>query len=165
MSNKRILLLVLLTSVLISGCIFDKDGTGKQINESKFIPQKDLPAGFTFMAIHETSVDIGNSSINAIEGVYRNNKGEDMYVQALENNTPSALVNEYKLMYKDANYDPFEEIFVNGHKATKVKDYNTINGQRTLHYTIIWATEKYMMLVGASTDAESVMNLASATGI
>ena len=165
MSNKKILLLVLLTSVFISGCIFDKDDNGKQINGSKFIPQKDLPAGFTYMAIHETSVDIGNSSINAIEGVYRNSKGEDMYIQALENNSPSALINEYKLRYKDANWDPFEEIFVNGHKATKVKDYTTMNGQQTPKYSIIWATEKYMMLVGSSIDAQSVMNLASATGI
>lgn len=164
MSDKKILLLVLLTSVFISGCIFDKDN-GKQINESKFIPQNDLPAGFTYMAIHETSVDIGDSSINAIEGVYRNSRGEDMYIQALENNAPSALVNEYKLRYKDANWDPFEEIFLNGHKATKIKDYTTMNGQQTPKYSIIWATEKYMMLVGSSIDAQSVMNLASATGI
>jgi hypothetical protein len=164
MSNKFILLLVLFTTVFIAGCIFDKEDKGIQINGSEFIPQKNLPVGFTFMGIHENHVEIGNFSADAIEGVYRNDRGEDIYVQVYSNKNPEELIKEYKLLYKDLNYDPFQEVSVNGHNATKITDYTIKNGEQKPRYTIVWATEKFMILVGSSDDFQSVMNLTSATG-
>ena len=160
MLKKPILLLVLLaTSVFISGCIF---GNGADTPEG--IPETDLPAGFTYMGAHEAPVNIGGSLINATEGVYRNSNGEDVYIQLIKNDKPDALIDQYRLQYKDANYNPFEEVSINGHKATKVTDYTTINGKQKAHYTIIWAADKLFVIVGSSTEPQSVMSLASATG-
>ncbi len=157
MSDKSVLLLVLFATVFISGCIFDKESM-----KSDFIPQSNLPPGYTYMGIHETAVPVGDTSLNAVEGVYRYN-GDDLYIQAIKNENPSALISRYKLKYKDANYDPFEEVSFNGHKATKVADYPTINGKQKPKYTVIWATGEYMLIVGSSTEASSVMALATAT--
>ncbi len=160
MSDKSVLLLVLFATVFISGCIFDKD---KANIKSEFIPQENLPNGYTYMGIHETAVPIGDTSLSAIEGVYRYN-GDDLYIQAIKNDNPEALITKYKLKYKDANYNPFEEVSVNGHKATRVTDYPTINGKQQPKYTIIWASGKSMLIVGSSTEVYPVMALATATG-
>ena len=160
MSNKFIILLVLLTTVFISGCIFDKE---KETIQSDYIPQTNLPSGYIYMAIHEASIDIGNSSLNALEGVYRYN-GDDLYIQTIKNENPDALIAQYKLRYKDANYNPFEEVTINGHKAIRVTDYQTINGEQKPVYTLIWSTGKFMIIVGSSTEPYTVMGLATATG-
>jgi hypothetical protein len=159
MSNKFVLLLLLFSTVLISGCIFDKE----KATNSNFIPQTNLPSGYTYMGTHEVSIDIGNLSLSAVEGVYRYN-GNDLYIQAINNDNPNALIAEYKLIYKDANYDPFENVTVNGHTALKVTDYAIINGQQKPKYTVLWSTGKFMIIVGPSTDSNSVMALATVTG-
>lgn len=161
MSKKLLMLLALFISVVfISGCISEKDET----TESKFIPQTSLPSGFTYMGTNpEATIDIGTSQVKAVEGVYRHNM-DDLYVQVIKNENPEELIARYKLRYKDANYDPFEEVYVNGHKATKVTDYSTISGKQEARYTMIWATEGFMLIVGGSSDVQSVMSLASATG-
>ncbi|MCZ7355798.1 MAG: hypothetical protein O8C66_07685 [Candidatus Methanoperedens sp.] len=161
MSNKSILFLILIVpAILISGCIFSKP---TQVTpQSQVIPQKNLPSGFTFMGIHEATVDIGGSSMNATEGVYRNNN-EDIYIQVIKNDQPSFLVDQYKQTYKNAKYDPFEEVLFNGHNATKVKDYETKNGKQLMTFTVIWANVDSMIIVGSSNDSNSVLNLAAAT--
>ncbi len=116
------------------------------------------------MGTHDTPINFVTPSINATEGVYRTNKGEDAYIQVIENDNPEALVSQYKQQYKDAMYDPFQEIYLNGHKATQVTDYTTINGKQQPNYVVIWATEKAMILATSPTaDAQTVMALASAT--
>lgn len=165
MSNKFIRLSILLaTIVFISGCIFNNN-TGTQVNtlESAIIPKTNLPSGFTYMGIHEPAVEIGGSSMNATEGVYRYN-GDDIYIQVIKNDKPDALIAQYKLDYKDAKYNPFEEISFNGHKATQVTDYSTINGHQKSYYTVIWANDIYMFIVGKSPNAQALIALASATG-
>ncbi len=166
MSYKSALTLILLIiAVLISGCIFDKDK--EKTNppaKSDLIPTTNLPDGFTYMGTHDTPINFVTPSINATEGVYRTNKGEDAYIQVIENDNPEALVSQYKQQYKDAMYDPFQEIYLNGHKATQVTDYTTINGKQQPNYVVIWATEKAMILATSPTaDAQTVMALASAT--
>lgn len=169
MQKKFLLMpLLLITSLLISGCIFDKDnGTAPPV-KSDVIPTTNLPTGFTYMGTHETPVNIGGSSINATEGVYRNN-GEDVYIQVIENGNPGALVAQYKQQVKKeykGGYDPFREIYLNGHNATQVTDYTTINAQQKPNYAIIWATGKAMILVSSPTaDIQTVLALASATGV
>ncbi len=160
MSDKFVLLLLLFSTVFISGCIFDKEN--ETIN-SNFIPQTNLPSGYTYLGTHETSISIGNSSLNAVEGVYRYN-GDDLYIQTIKNENPDALIAQYKLIYKDANYNPFEEVTINGHKAIRVTDYTTINGQQKPKYTLMWSAGKFMIIVGSSTDSYTVMGLATATG-
>jgi hypothetical protein len=163
MANKYVLILLAAT-VILSGCVFDKNGTTNPPVKPHLIPQTNLPSGFTYMGSHETPVNIGGSFINATEGVYRNN-GEDFYIQVINNSNPEALITQYKLQYKDAKYNPFTEISLNGHKATQVTDYSTVNGEQKSHYTILWATENAMILVSSPTaDAQTVTALATATG-
>ncbi|MCZ7398993.1 MAG: hypothetical protein O8C62_04825 [Candidatus Methanoperedens sp.] len=164
MSKKLWISAVLIITVLISGCIFDKEKVD-QNSTSGHIPQTDLPAGFTYMGIHETPVDIGGTLINATEGVYRYNNVQDVYIQVINNDNPENLIAIYKQRYSKVKYDPFKEISLNGHKATQVTDYTTINGNNTPNYTIIWATEKAMILVSSPTsDAQTLLAIATATG-
>ena len=161
MSNKFVLLLLLFSTVFISGCIFDKE---KATIKSDFIPQTNLPSGYTYLGIHETSINIGNYSFSAVEGVYRY-KGNDLYIQTIKNDTPDALITQYKMQPKYINAkNPFEDVTVNGHTALRVTDYPTINGQQKPQYTVMWSTGKFLIIVGSSTDSYSVMALATATG-
>jgi len=168
MSKKIILLTIFLAAtVFISGCIIDKDkeNTGNQSEtvKSDIIPTINLPSGITFMAIHETNVDIGNFSRKAKEGIYRTDQGEDIYVQVFESESPEELINEYKSQYKDAGYDPFTEIYFNGHNATMVTFYFTSNGNQVSKYNVIWTNNNSMIKVGSSIDAQNVRNMATAT--
>lgn len=166
MSNKIVFLSILLIiTVFVSAFIFNGDTGTPENNQTgpDFIPKANLPAGFTFMGIHETALNIGGSSINAIEGVYRYN-GDDIYIQAIKNDKPDALINQYKLQYKDKKYNPFQEISLNGHMATQITDYTTVMGQQKPFYSLIWPKGDYMILVGSSSDAGAVTNLATATG-
>lgn len=166
MSYKFILMLLLLiATVFIAGCI-DKDKDANPPVKYELIPTTGLPDGFTYMGIHETSLEIGSSSINATESVYRNN-GEDFYIQVIKNDDPEALLAQYKLQkqkeFKSGN-NPFQEISLNGHKATQVTDYTTINGKQTQNFAVIWATEKTTIIVSSPTaDIQKVIALASVT--
>ncbi|MFZ2410477.1 MAG: hypothetical protein WAW23_02795, partial [Candidatus Methanoperedens sp.] len=127
------------------------------------IPTTGLPEGITFMGSHETYVEIGGSLINATEGVYRN-KGEDFYIQVIKNNDTDDLIARYKSMYKNVRYEPFQEISLNGHKATQITDYTTINGKQQPNYAVIWAIEKATIIVSSPTaDIQAVIALATAT--
>jgi len=166
MSKKIIILSIFITaSILISGCIFDKNnGTkGNETINSKIIPTINLPSGFTYMAVHETNIDNRNFSHIAIEGVYRTDQGEDIYVQVFETEKPQELLDEYKAQYKDEGYNPFTDIYFNGHKATKIVSYFTSEGRSVPKYSIIWTINNSMIRVGSSTDAQKVINLATAT--
>lgn len=166
MSKKIILLTIFLAAtVFISGCIIDNENNGNKSEtiKSDIIPTVNLPSGFTFMAIHETKVDFGNFSEKAKEGIYRTEDGEDIYVQVFESESPEELLNEYKSQYKDAGYDPFTEISFNGHKATRVMFYFTSDGKSVSKYNIVWTNKDSMIKVGSSTDAQKVINLATAT--
>lgn len=168
MSKKSIILTIFIAaSILISGCIFDKyNGTTgnetKTIN-SDIIPTINLPSGFTYMAVHDTIIENGNFSHKATEGVYRTDQGEDIYVQVFETEKPVELLDEYKAQYKDEGYDPFTDIYFNGHKATKVMSDSTSNGKSVPKYNVIWTFNNSMIKVGSSTDAQKVINLATAT--
>jgi len=168
MSKKFIILSIFIAaSILISGCITDKNN-GTKGNEtttinSDIIPTINLPSGFTYMSVHDADVEIGNFSKKATEGIYRTEQGEDIYVQVFKTEKPEELLEEYKAQYKDAGYDPFTDIYFNGHKATKVMYYFTSNGKSVPKYNIIWAINNSMIKVGSSTDAQKVINLATAT--
>jgi hypothetical protein len=177
MSIKSISLLILLaTAVLLSGCISDKDGNkvnntivinNSTINttESGLFPKTNLPSGYSFETIHETKVEIGNSSFDATEGIYRYNNGY-AEVQAIKNENPANLIDLYMSKYKEANYNPFEEISFNDHKATIVTDYITKSGKQVPKYTVIWTKGTYMFIVfnEEPTDSKTVVTFATASG-
>jgi hypothetical protein len=164
MSNKFVLLLIfLITAVFISGCI---DGNKTKATELALIPTTGLPAGFTYMGTHDIGVEIGGKPINATEGVYR--KGEDdIYIQVIGTENPGALLEQYKADFKKKfadKYNPFEDISLNGHPATKVADITITNGKPITVYSITWTTENSMVIVGSSSDLQTVTDLATATG-
>jgi len=132
------------------------------------IPKTNLPDGFVYLGVHEIPFDIGNSSINATEGVYRYNSKDDFYIQVVTNDNPTALMAQYKSELKKqfkTDFNPFEEIAFNAHKATKFTDFSTVNGNEKRRYDIIWTTEKAMILVTSpTTDIQTVIALATSTG-
>lgn len=168
MPNKYVLLSILLiTSVFLSGCIFDNNNDKQnQTLEPDFIPKTNLPPGFTFMGIHDTTIDIANKSVSGFEGVYRYG-GDDIYIIAIKSDKPEALLSQYKADIKQKfreDYNPFEEITLNGHAATKLSDIMILNGKEERRYSIIWVKGGYMIQVGSSSDSLIVFSLASATG-
>lgn len=167
MFNKYILLSILIiTSVFLSGCIFEKDDKANQSIGPDFILKTDLPAGFTYLGIHETTINIANSNVSGFEGVYRYG-GEDIYITAIKNDDPESLLSKYKADLRthfNKDYNPFEDISINGHAATKLTDFIIINGNNVPRYSIIWANKGYMIKVGSFADVNPVVVLASATG-
>lgn len=167
MSIKFVPLIILLaTAVLISGCVFNKNDQKQAGTESDLIPKTNLPAGFTYLGVHEIPFEIGSSSINATEGVYRYGD-EDIYIQVIKNDNPAALMAQYKSDIKKlfkADYNPFEEISLNGHKATQVTDFSIIDGKEKPRYGVMWANDNYLIVVGKSFNTSPVMTLATATG-
>jgi hypothetical protein len=115
--------------------------------------------------MHETKVDINGAQLSAIEGLYRYKEGY-ADIEGIKNDNPEALINQYKLQYKYANYNPFQEIHFNGHNAMLVTDYTIRNGQQKPLYTVIWNNSSYLFIVfnEEPTDAQTVINLATATG-
>jgi uncharacterized protein YdeI (BOF family) len=158
-----ILSMFLASMVFISGCIDDKNNKDPETNEtiiSEQIPTANLPPGFTFMTVDETTENINNFPREAIEGIYRSD-GNDAYVYIFKNETPEVLIEEYKSEYKDANYNPFTEISINGHNATQVK-YPVTDGTQIMKYYIIWTTKNSMIKVGGLPDPDKVKDLAEA---
>jgi hypothetical protein len=160
MSKKIIWIPVLLIIAILTGC------TNTTVS-TDLIPTTNLPSGFTYVGSHVISVSIGGSSINATEGVYKNN-GDDVYIQVIENDNPQALLAEYKLQIQNefkSGYNPFQDISFNGHNATQVTDFTTVQGQQRQDYSVVWATGKAMILVASPTaDLQTVIALAKATG-
>ena len=168
MPNKYVLLSILIiTSVFLSGCIFDNNNNKpNQTIGPDFIPRTNLPPGFTFMGVHEITIDIANNSVNGFEGVYRY-AGDDIYIIAAKSDNPEALLSQHKADIKQKfreDYNPFEEISINGHAATKLSDITILNGKEEQRYSIIWAKGGYMIQVGSSPDSLIAFSLASATG-
>ncbi len=168
MPKKYVLLSILIiASLFFSGCIFDKNNNKQnQTIGPDFIPKTNLPPGFTFMGVHETTMDIANSTFNGFESVYRYG-GEDFYIIAIKQDNPETLLSQYKADLRKqfkVDYNPFEEIAINGHSATKFTDAIIANGKQELRYSIIWANKGYMIQVGSFSDAMPVVSLASATG-
>jgi hypothetical protein len=171
MSNKYILLSILIIgSVFSSGCLFENNNnSNNKANQSigpDFIIKTNLPPGFTFEAIHDINAKIGNSYINGSEGVYKYG-GKYIYIQAFKSDDADALFSQYKEDLREdfrKDYNPFEEISINGHAATKFNDFRVENGETQPRYNIIWAKGDYLVQVGSSSDPMIVFSLASATG-
>jgi hypothetical protein len=158
--------ILLVAAVLIAGCITGKDVGSTALPGSEILQKMNLPGGFTYLGIHEIQMKIGGNSLNATEGVYKYN-GDDIYIQIIKNNNPAALLDQYKEDLKndiDTAENPFQQINFNGHTATQAKGYAVIKGKTEPRYIAIWANDKYMFIVGRSSDTATVVTLATATG-
>lgn len=167
MSKKIILLTILIVaSLFISGCVFEDTSKTNKTIAPDFIPKTNLPTGFTFMAIHNTTMVIDNSTETGVEGIYRYG-GKDIYIIAIKSDNPETLLSKYKADIRlrlGPKYNPFEEISINGHAATKLIDKTIVNGKEEQRYSIIWTRGGYMIQVGSSSDPLIPVSLASATG-
>ncbi len=167
MSKKYIFLSILIiSSVFFSGCVFENNNKPNQTIGPDFIIKTNLPAGFTYLGIHETTINIANSTVSGFEGVYRYG-GEDIYIAAIKHDDPEALLTQYKADLRthfNKDYNPFEEISINGHAATKLTDIIILDGKNVPRYSIIWANKGYLIQVGSFADIITVVSLASATG-
>ncbi len=160
------LIMLFVAAVFISGCIFDKDSQNQTGTESGLIPKTNLPAGFTYLGVHELPFEIESSSINATEGVYRYGN-EDIYIQVIKIDDPETFMAQYKSEIKKkfkSDYDPFKEISLNGHKATQVTDFSILDGKDTPRYGVMWTNDNYLIVVGKSFNADTVVTLAKAIG-
>ncbi len=164
---KKYVLLSILIIASLSGCIFDNNNNKQnQTIGPDFIPRTNLPPGFSFMAVHDTTTEIANTTFNGFEGVYRYG-GEEIYIVAIKNDNPETLLTQYKADLRKQfrpDFNPYEEISINGHAATKFTDAIIVNGQQQMRYSIIWANKGYLIQVGSFTDIMPVVSLASATG-
>ncbi len=162
------MIILLITPVLIYGYIFNQ---GKGVNtaaSTNLIPAANLPDSFTYLGSHGTPVNIGGSSINATESVYRSN-GNDLYIDVIENNNPQALLAQYKEQIQNefkSKYNPFTPISLNGHDATQITYFDIVKGQQIPDYMVVWITGKAMISVASPTaDLQTVITLAKATGL
>lgn len=154
---------LIIITVLIGYAYYNSDNANPPAKA--LIPETDLPSGFTYMGTHNASVYIGDILMEATEGVYRYNDRDDVYIQIIKNDDPEALITLYKEGYKRAKYSPFVEISMNGHKATQVTDYATVDGKQVPNYAVVWTAGDVMIIVASPTaSAATVTALATATG-
>lgn len=157
---------VFIITVFISGCITSNQPSTSATSGntiSGMIPMANLPSGLTFVAVHDVNVDIGNSPKKAIEGIYRTPQNEEMYIQVFSNYSPDALISEYKAQFNNVSYEPFKDVYFNGHNATEVLSYSMNSGKSVEKYSIIWKNNNVVIKVGPSVDIQVVRNLASVT--
>jgi len=164
MFKKLALLPVLFVIIaLFSGCIDNKNNNPK----SEFIPEDNLPMGFTFMGSHESTFEIDNVSMKSLEGVYRYNSVNDVYIEVIKTDNPDNLLNQYREQIKKQfkeGYDPFKEITFNDHKATQITDYSTVDGKQKPFYSIVWTAKNSMIMVTSpGTELQPIITLATAT--
>ncbi len=157
---------LLVAAVLIAGCINGKDGENTALPGSEILSKTNPPVGFTHEATHPIVVNINGNLMNATEGVY-GYKGDYLLIQIIKNDKPASLVDLYKAdLQKEfkTGESIFEEITFNGHNATQFRDYTVTKEGTKPSYSVIWANDKYMFVVGSYSDAGTVVNLAAATG-
>lgn len=153
--NPKTAMFLLMISLLIlaPGCLNDREVENTNTTKppisvatmDDLIPTDNLPIGITYIASHP----ITELGVNATEGVYKNSEGIDFYVRVIKtesNKAAEELIKEYKAQYKNYPYDPFEEVTLNNHTATQVRDKPLQDGTRVSTYTYIWNKENYVFI-------------------
>jgi len=135
--------------------------------KSEFIPEDNLPMGFTFMGSHDSIFEINGTTMKSQEGVYRYNSINDIYIEVIKTDNPDILLNQYREQIKKQfkeGYDPFKEITINDHKAMQITDYSTVDGKQKPFYSIVWTTKNAMILITSPiTELQPIITLATAT--
>lgn len=178
MEYKSLLMIfILILSVFALGCIENTDSVNKNGVTGKppiskatmddLIPVKNLPIGLTYLGVHEAS--LGNLGVTATEAIYKNSDGEDFYVRVVKTeNTDAAkqLIEDYKSEYSNYRYEPFEEVVLNNHSATQIKENTLQEGKRVFTYSYLWNNENYVFIVSGNkaNDNSLTFKLARAVG-
>ncbi|CAD7768636.1 hypothetical protein FHEFKHOI_00363 [Candidatus Methanoperedenaceae archaeon GB50] len=175
-SKVAIFLLIISLSILTPGCL-DKREVENNDSRAKplisvatlddLIPRENLPIGITYLGTHETTIDpIG---VKGREGVYKNSEGVDFYVRVIKcesNRAAEELIEKYKSRYEKYPYNPFEEVIINNHTATQVRDTTLQGGRHVSTYTYIWRNENYVFITASNLPDENspTFKLANAIG-
>jgi hypothetical protein len=167
--------LVLFLTVVALGCVDQtSSGNGKAVKPpiseatiEDMIPVENLPVGITYLGTHEET--LGNLGVTATEAVYKNSDKDDFYVRVIAAESKDAaeqLVSDYKSQYRNLRYDPFEEVVLNNHSATQIKENTLKGGRRVFTYTYIWNNENYVFIVASNEPNKNsvVFELARAVG-
>ncbi|HHI30756.1 hypothetical protein B6V01_003000 [Methanosarcinales archaeon ex4572_44] len=148
-------LLIISLSILVPGCVDEREVETNNTTKppisvatmDDLIPTDNLPIGITYLGTHEITID--SPEANATEAVYKNSEGIDFYVRVIKresNKAAEELIDEYKSQYKNYPYDPFEEVALNNHTATQVRDKSLQGGTRVSTYTYVWNNENYVFI-------------------
>ncbi len=162
-------------------------GIAQGASDSLSVPEDNLPAGFSLLAVKTASTqgvnmteeiedfygaeDIGPA--NATVGIYRWGEPGQSYdakitLIALEDEgKATAAIENYKSLpeFKKPPYkgiDRFSTAIINGHEATEIRDAVGENG---LRYLYLWNNGNTTILVEGNGDRSRSMELASATGL
>ncbi|CAD6491818.1 MAG: hypothetical protein ANIMEMIM_00224 [Candidatus Argoarchaeum ethanivorans] len=176
MRHKTILiLLILFSSVFALGCV-DNETETEDVPDVKMpidtasiddlIPTKDLPIGITYLGVHEVVIE---NATESIEAVYKNSNKDDFYVRVAKTDSKDSakkLIEDYKSQYNGYRYNPFEEVMLNNHSATQIKDYTIQQGKNEFTYLYIWNNENYVFIVSSNilNDNSLTFEIAQAVG-
>ena len=160
LTKKNISIFLLLMTILLSGCSED---TGEDFKNY---------SGYEYIGMHTISDynDLSGKIINSSEIIYLDNDDFNVYLQIIELKSKAATVefiSNYKSQYKPlVNDNRFNELFFNGHNATRITSYTYRDGGIQVPiYQIIWNNDSNVFIVKSNSDLESsAMNLAIATG-
>ncbi|MEA1985341.1 MAG: hypothetical protein U9N13_06780 [Euryarchaeota archaeon] len=182
MRNKLTILLAIfvITMVAVSGCT-DKDATGGEetveLTVIDMVTLKEIPAGFEFLGardilVSDVQAEYANVSgvVGAADGIYRNGDDKvEIHIVAIECADADAaeeLVVQYKSSFTPlARGDRFVEQSFNGHFATRILDYTTVDSEQVERYSYVWSNNSIVFDVsGGTSDATLTRSFAEATG-
>jgi len=160
LTKKNISIFLLLMTILLSGCIEDTSEDFKNYS------------GYESIGMHTISDynDLSGKIINSSEIIYLDNDDFNVYLQIIELESKAATVkfiSNYKSQYKPLVVDNrFNELFFNGHNATRITSYTYRDGGIQIPiYQIIWNNDSNVFIVKSNSNVESSsLKLAEATG-
>ena len=181
--NKKIMLIFSLTvlAIVMSGCIDPNDTpevtTGnEELTAANLIVVENIPAGFEYLGAPPTSVDDIKSDyvdvagiVDAAEGIYKDADSVEVHIIVIEFDGSTAadeFVNQYKLSIPPlTSVERFVDESFNGHFATRITDYATVNMEQVPQYAYLWSNDNFVFLVNGNTaDYTLTRALAEATG-
>jgi len=172
MRKPIIVFFLIFAFAIVSGCISQDSKTStpkppiSEVKIDDLIP-KEGPPGFRYLGTHDV---VFLENVTGLEGVYQDSYGANLYIQVVNmSNLVEAeeLIRKYKSQdfLKNLSYNPFEEVYISGHKATKITTYYTKAGRNAPHYSYIWNNESFVFLVTGNTETEEpILRLAWLVG-
>jgi hypothetical protein len=187
MKSRNIIYVLFILIALSAASICAAEETADSATASATVPEDNLPAGFSLLAVNTASTqginmteeiedfygaeDIGPA--NATVGIYtwgELGKSYDAKVTliSLEDvECAEAAISNYKSLpeFKNPPYrgiDRFSTATVNGHEVTEIRD---AVGGTSLRYIYLWNNGSTVVLVEGNGDRSKSLELASATGL
>jgi hypothetical protein len=183
MKSKNMICMLLISLALIAASAWAEEGTAG----SSSVPTKDLPEGFTLLAVQTDSTKGVNMTdeikdfygaeeigpVNATIGIYAwapLGQGYDSKIKLLalkdEEHAKAAISNYMSLPdFKKPPYrgvDRFASAVINGHNATEIRKEAKMD---SLKYLYLWNNKNIVVLVEGNGDIGMSRDLASSTGL